>query len=246
LAAATGGAALGVFGTAAGAGGFVGGAVAAGVAYTSSTVVTSMGNNIAFGDPMPTAGQFATGLGFSMLTGGALNGIVSATNGGSFWTGPKVPQPTVTAPTQPTAQTPNTNNTQAQQPQTPAEKMQQVREMGRVAEEAVGIDPNITKTPISSATETAQYRLPDRLSSVYLDEVKNVSHLEYTSQIKDFVQYSQTKGLQMRLWIRPENTIFGPGTTFSPAMNNAIYQYGIDVQRIPFGITFFRITFSVK
>jgi hypothetical protein len=92
LAAATGGAALGAFGTAAGAGGFIGGAVAAGVGYTYGTMATSMGNHAFFGDPMPTAEQFVTGLGVSMLTGGVINGTLAASSGNNFWSGNPVAQ----------------------------------------------------------------------------------------------------------------------------------------------------------
>jgi RHS repeat-associated protein len=93
LAAATGGAVLASYGTGIGAGGFVGGAISGGAAYTSSTMVTSMGNNIAFGDPMPTGDQLASGMFFSMLTAGAMNGTLAATNGRNFWNGTlKTPQ----------------------------------------------------------------------------------------------------------------------------------------------------------
>jgi hypothetical protein len=96
LMAATGGAAAGVFGAGVGAGGFVGGAVAAGVGYSYGTVATSIGNSAFFGDPMPTSGQFFTGLGVSMATGGVFNGAIAATNGRNFWTGKlNVPKPTL-------------------------------------------------------------------------------------------------------------------------------------------------------
>jgi RHS repeat-associated protein len=111
LFAATGGAALSTFGTTAGAGGFIGGAVASGIGYTYGTMATSIGNNVFFGDPMPTAGQFFSGLGMTMATGGIFNGIVSIANKGNFWTGPKAPQPIV--PT--TARTAATQNTGTQQ-----------------------------------------------------------------------------------------------------------------------------------
>lgn len=71
-----------------------------------------------------------------------------------------------------------------------------------------------------------------------MEEIKNVSYLDYTPQIQDFVKYSQQNNLQMKLWIRPANTIFGPSTTFSPAMQNAIFQYNIQTPYIPFGVTF--------
>jgi RHS repeat-associated protein len=94
LAAATGGAALASYGTAAGAGGFIGGAAAAGVAYTSGTLATSIGNAAYFGDPMPTPEQFATGLGFAMVTGGLINGTLAITrpDPGNFWSGNSVAQ----------------------------------------------------------------------------------------------------------------------------------------------------------
>jgi hypothetical protein len=38
--------------------------------------------------------------------------------------------------------------------------------------------------------------------------------------------------------VRPNGTIFGPATSFSPAMQNAIFQYNINVQPIPFGVKF--------
>ncbi|MDR0866129.1 MAG: hypothetical protein LBO74_14530 [Candidatus Symbiothrix sp.] len=87
LAAATGGAALAGYGTAAGAGGFLGAAGAAGISYSAGTIVTSTGNNIAFGDPMPTGEQFAIGMGVTMVTAGTFNGTLAAMNGRNFWNG---------------------------------------------------------------------------------------------------------------------------------------------------------------
>jgi hypothetical protein len=235
-----------MFGTAAGAGGVIGGAVAGAVGYTTGTSITSLGNNVAFGDPLPTAKQFAMGFGVSMLTGGVVNGIVSAANGGNFWTGPKVVQPTVPQPTQPTQNTGTQQQQgQTQQPQAQAQGqtqgLEQNRVNGRIAEDVSGIN-QADKVRIPSATETANYRIPDELTSTTLREIKNVSYLDYTPQLQDFVQYSQRNNLQMILQIRPENTIFGPATIFSPAMQNAIYQYNIIVRPIPFGVTF-RIPF---
>jgi hypothetical protein len=83
LAAASGGAAMG----AVGAGGFLGGSVAGGVGYLYGTSFTSMGNVVAFGDRMPTAGQFWGGLGIAMATSGLINGIVDYSHGGDFLTG---------------------------------------------------------------------------------------------------------------------------------------------------------------
>lgn len=83
LAYTTGGAALGAIGT----DGFIGGAAAAGTAYTYGTMFTSMGNTAYFGDPMPTAKQFVTGAVISMATGGLFNGLVAAAHLRDFWTG---------------------------------------------------------------------------------------------------------------------------------------------------------------
>jgi RHS repeat-associated protein len=86
LAAATGGATLAAYGGVA-AGGFIGGAVAGGMAYTTHTIVQSGGNLAAFGDPLPSPEEFGAGLGFSMATGGVINGAQAAVNGNNFWTG---------------------------------------------------------------------------------------------------------------------------------------------------------------
>ncbi|MFV0471730.1 MAG: hypothetical protein ACK5L7_06815 [Paludibacteraceae bacterium] len=57
-------------------------------------MATAGGNNMYFGDAMPTTGQFLTGLGISMATGGVLNGVVTklSTPDANFWTG-KIPRP---------------------------------------------------------------------------------------------------------------------------------------------------------
>jgi hypothetical protein len=236
-AAATGGAVLGAFGTAAGAGGFVGGAIAGGVGYSFGMTTTSLGNNMAFGDPMPTGKQFLMGLGVSMLTGGVINGTVSAADGGNFWTGPKTPQPTVPTPAQTTTTQETTQNTGIQpqtQPKTSqAQQLEQNRAIGRIAEDVSGIN-QANKVRIPSATETANYRIPDELTSTTLREIKNVSYLDYTPQLRDFVAYSQQNNLQMQLWIRPNFTIYGPGTTISPQLQNVINKGFIRIFTIPF------------
>jgi len=84
-------------GTALGAGGFFAGSIGAGVGYIYSTGFQGIGNNTLFGDPMPTAKEFGMGLGFSMLTGGTLQGINAVANGRNFLTGNfkpvNIPQP---------------------------------------------------------------------------------------------------------------------------------------------------------
>ena len=56
-------------------------------------------------------------------------------------------------------------------------------------------------------TGTASYRIPDGLTNTILSEVKNYSGtLSYTNQLKDFVMYSQSKGLEMHLYTNAQLT----------------------------------------
>ena len=203
-------------------GGFAGGAIVGAAAGATGGFVNGAGmtwlGGGSFGEGL-TNGIIGAGIGLvsGAILGGTVQGFVDLSKGNSFWTG--APKVLPTAPNQSTTQT-------------PAEKMSRVREMGRVAEEAAGIKG--PKKPIPSLTETADFRIPDEVTSTTLREVKNVSHLEYTNQLKDFVQYSQRENLQMILEVRPPNTVYGPATTFSPAMNNAIYQHNIIVRPIKF------------
>ncbi len=60
-------------------------------------------------------------------------------------------------------------------------------------------------------TGTAAYRIPDGLDTVMkvLSEVKNYSGtLSYTSQLRDFVMWSQANGYQMNLYTNA--TLTGP------------------------------------
>lgn len=83
--------------------------------------------------------------------------------------------------------------------QTTVGKMQQVAAKGRAGEVASGLVKNTKHIP--SLTGTASYRIPDGLTDTILAEVKNYSGtLSYTNQLKDFVLYSQSKGLEMHLY----------------------------------------------
>ena len=83
-----------------------------------------------------------------------------------------------------------------------------VRALGVAGEDAVGI--GASKTRIPSLTGTAKYRIPDRLTSTTLEEVKNVQSLSFTRQLQDFHLYSQQNSLQMILHTRPETTFSAP------------------------------------
>lgn len=89
LGAATGGAAFGLAGggAAAGSGGFLAGAFGGMVGSAYSTMVLSMGNNMAFGDPLMTGRQFLTNVAFGGVLGGTFNGITALFNGRTFWMG---------------------------------------------------------------------------------------------------------------------------------------------------------------
>ena len=87
-------------------------------------------------------------------------------------------------------------------------EMSGVRALGVAGEEAVGVGGS--KLRIPSLTGTAKYRIPDRLTSTTLEEVKNVKSLSFTRQLKDFHLYSQQKSLQMILHTRQGTTLSGP------------------------------------
>ncbi|MHB8300998.1 MAG: putative toxin, partial [Dermatophilaceae bacterium] len=80
--------------------------------------------------------------------------------------------------------------------------------IGRAGEAASGIVKNTQRIP--SATGRAAYRIPDELNGSVLGEVKNVKHLNYSSQLQDFGAYAQTKGLQYNLYVRQSTTFSGP------------------------------------
>lgn len=69
--AATGGAALSVAGGA-GMGGFFGGAFSGAVGATYSTMTLGIANNVYFGDPLPSNGDFLTTVFTSALTAGLI------------------------------------------------------------------------------------------------------------------------------------------------------------------------------
>ncbi|KRE81367.1 hypothetical protein ASG86_12560 [Arthrobacter sp. Soil764] len=91
---------------------------------------------------------------------------------------------------------------------TAASGMAGVRAAGRAGEAAAGIVKNTKRIP--SATGTAEFRIPDELGNGILGEVKNVKSLTYTSQLQDFVAYSQANNLQFNLYVRQSTTFSGP------------------------------------
>jgi RHS repeat-associated protein len=82
--------------------------------------------------------------------------------------------------------------------------------IGQAGEDAAGIvSPKIR---IPSLTGTAKYRVPDELDPVagVLREVKNVSKLSYTSQLRDYAAYAQQQGYTFELVTRQGTELSGP------------------------------------
>ena len=85
-----------------------------------------------------------------------------------------------------------------------------VRRLGNEGELLSGIVKNTERIP--SASGTAAYRIPDGLdhSAQLIQEVKNVSSLSYTRQLRDFSAYSQANGYSFELFVRPTTQLSGP------------------------------------
>ena len=88
------------------------------------------------------------------------------------------------------------------------EGMAGVRAAGAEGEAASGILKNTDRIP--SLSGSAAYRIPDELGNGVLGEVKNVSSLSYTSQLRDFTAYAQQQGLQFNLYVRGSTVLSGP------------------------------------
>lgn len=224
----TGGAAftaLAGAGAAVGTGGAIAGAGAGLIGFFGASTVSMLGNNVLMGDPMPTGGELAMGMGISMATGGLMNGTMAAVNGNNFWNGaPRAfgrsafafnNTPRVSAPANIEAKPFTLQNVQKSSVDINKTKMQNVRNLGVEGENAVGISGS--KTRIDSYSGTASYRIPDRLTMPnpempvgVLEEVKNVAYLRYTNQIKDFVQFSQENNLKLIIYTRSTTVIAPP------------------------------------
>ncbi len=85
--------------------------------------------------------------------------------------------------------------------------------VGKTGEKLVkGIGP---KGRIPSLTGTAKYRIPDGLTATTLSEIKNVKHLNYTSQLKDFHLFAKSQNPALRFDLYTRST-----TTFSSSLKN--------------------------
>ena len=126
-----------------------------------------------------------------------------------------------------TAHGPGTLTELPQRPaRTGAAATNRARVLGNAGEESAQIIKNTERIP--SQTGTAKYRTPDGLSHAdrVLQEVKNVKELDYRSQIKDFVAYTQGEGYRYELFVRST-------TRFSSALQDLIDEGIIYVRLLP-------------
>jgi RHS repeat-associated protein len=95
------------------------------------------------------------------------------------------------------------------------------RNVGAIGEKAVGISGKKTAINVGGRT-----RIPDRIGQGLLAEVKNVKYQSFTSQLRDFYQYSQENALQMVLHTRSN-------TRFSKSLKKLINNGSIIRKNIP-------------
>ena len=100
-------------------------------------------------------------------------------------------------------------------------RMATTRTLGNTMEQALGMTG--PKTAINVGGRT---RFPDRISNGLLEESKNVKHLNLTSQLRDYLTYSQSNGLKLILHTRHN-------TTFSKPLQQLINNGTIIQNKVP-------------
>ena len=63
------------------------------------------------------------------------------------------------------------------------------------------------KQKIPSVTGYAKFRVPDRVTELTIEEVKNVLRVSRTRQIDDYLQYCKQTGRTLVLWVRPTTKV---------------------------------------
>ncbi|MCP4138526.1 MAG: hypothetical protein GY754_46640, partial [bacterium] len=88
-------------------------------------------------------------------------------------------------------------------------KMDTARKLGKAGEEAAGIYKN-TKRIMKGTATGVNYRIPDGLTKKVVQEVKNVSRLSNTRQLRDYARFAKDTGRRFELFIRPTTKMSGP------------------------------------
>ena len=86
------------------------------------------------------------------------------------------------------------------------DKMEEVRRLGREGEK--GINKN-TKH-VDSISGKKKFRIPDEMTDDTLTEIKNVKHLNFSTQLQDSLHYAIMEGKQMFLRVRKSTRLSGP------------------------------------
>ncbi|HTE47909.1 MAG TPA: putative toxin, partial [Gemmatimonadaceae bacterium] len=82
------------------------------------------------------------------------------------------------------------------------------RMLGDLGEASSGLVKNTARIP--SLTGTAAYRIPDGLTATTLSEVKNVSSLGLSNQLRDFAGFAGQTGRSFDLYVRKTTQLSGP------------------------------------
>ncbi len=96
--------------------------------------------------------------------------------------------------------------------------------LGQIGEEIAGVAG--AKVRIPSLTGTAQFRVPDALTQSTLIEVKNAARVGLTSQIRDFVRFSEATNRNFVLVVRS-------GARISRPLQRLIDEGRIILRRLP-------------
>lgn len=85
------------------------------------------------------------------------------------------------------------------------------QKLGKTGETAVRAIHNIGEKP-KAIPMNGRMRIPDGINKTEetLNEVKNVKYQGLTQQLKDYLDYSQAKGLKMVLWVRQDTILSKP------------------------------------
>ena len=94
-------------------------------------------------------------------------------------------------------------------------------DQGRQGEASSGIVKNTKKIMMNGRS-----RIPDGFDqNMWVQEVKNVKNLSYTSQLRDYFGFANSNGLKMELYIRPSTNLSGP-------LQSAIKEMGVIIRYI--------------